>query len=116
MPENALGLLLFDVSREGAEKLLGKEPIGTFFFRKDPYAVMLQEILKRALKESIHCFTLTYLDLERIVRDRTVVYIHHTWMFYDDDPTLSGSSWDSVQGLLKSVEAFARYPLQVQKI
>jgi len=116
MPENALGQMLWNVSREEAEKLLSKEAIGTFLFRKDHYALVLQDILRRGLKVSLQCFTLTYLDPERIVRDRTVVYVHHTWMFYDDDPSLSGPAWDSVQGLLRSVEAVVRYPLQTQKI
>ncbi len=92
-----------DINRDEAEKLLLKQPIGTFLFRRDYFAKALQEILKRALKESIQCYTLTYLDFEKIVRDRTVVFVHHQWMFYDDDPTLSGPTWDSITDLLSSM-------------
>jgi hypothetical protein len=116
MPENALGQLLFNISREEAERLLTQEPVGTFLFRKDHYAYVLEDILKRGQKISLHCFTLTYLDAEKIVRDRTVVYVHHTWMFYDDDPTLSGPSWNSVEHLLKSVAAVAKNPLNPSKV
>lgn len=96
------------VSREEAESLLLKQPAWTFLFRKDHFALVLQEILRRGLKKTLRCYTLSYLDAEGIVRDKTVVFIDQKWMFYDDDPTLSSPSFLSLDGLIHDV---ARYPL-----
>lgn len=100
-----------DVDREGAEQLLLRQSAGTYLFRKDPYTLTLQEILRRGLKKTVRCYTLTYLDAERIVRDRTVVFANQKWTFYDDDPTLSGASWNSVADLLLSMGTHTKYPL-----
>ncbi|MGD0665083.1 MAG: hypothetical protein ABSA17_05070 [Rhabdochlamydiaceae bacterium] len=54
---------------------------------------------------------MTYLDKDKIVRDRTVVFANQQWTFYDDDPTLSGPSYKSVEELVKSMGAMAKYPL-----
>jgi hypothetical protein len=96
------------INREETERRLLSQQIGTFLFRKDHFALVLQEILRRALKKSIHCYTLSYLDDERIVRDKTVVLTDQQWTFYDDDPTLSGPSSASLRELICSV---AKHPL-----
>lgn len=114
--EQMLKEALYDISREEAEQILLQQPVGTFLFRRDPYAITLQEILKRGLKRSIHCYTLTYLDFERIVRDRTIIFCHHKWTFYDDDPTLSGPTWDSIKELLKSLGPAVKSPLPALKM
>jgi len=100
-----------DVDREGAERLLLKAHAGTYLFRKDHYAITLQEILRRGHKKTVQCYTLTYLDKDKIVRDRTVVFANQKWTFYDDDPTLSGPSFKSVEELVQSMGAMAKYPL-----
>ncbi len=100
-----------DVDREGAEHLLLRQSAGTYLFRKDPFTSTLQEILRRGLKKTVKCYTLTYLDTEGIVRDRTVVFANQKWTFYDDNPTLSGASWGSVAELLSSMGSHTKYPL-----
>jgi hypothetical protein len=105
-----------EIDREGAERLLLKQSAGTFLFRKDPYAITLQETLKRGLKRTVKCYTLSYLDQEGIVRDRTVVFTNQKWTFYDDDPSLSGIHWRTVGQLLQSMGAMAKYPLHSHMI
>ena len=105
----------FSLNRDDAERLLLKEPIGTYLFRKDSFAQLLQEVLRRSLKKSVHCYTLSYLDSEGIVRDHTIVHFNQTWLFYDDDPTLSGPSWNSIDELLKTIRSDAKFPLLHKK-
>ena len=100
-----------DVDRDGAERLLLKQAIGTFLFRKDHFATDLQATLSRGLKKKVHCYTLSYLDGERIVRDKTVIYIDHQWMFYDDDPTLSTPKLHKLEHLLHSLRLGTLHPL-----
>jgi len=102
-----------DVDREGAERLLSKQPVGTYLFRKDAFTTTLQEILRRGHKKTILCYTLTYVDAEGIVRDRTVVFANQKWTFYDDDPTLSGLRFKSVADLLQSMGSQTRFPLLI---
>lgn len=109
--ESILKQTWHDIDREGAERLLLKQSAGTFLFRRDPFAMTLQEILKRGLKRTVQCYTLTYLDDEGIVRDRTVVFSNQKWTFYDDDPTLSGTQWKTVSELVRSMGTRTRYPL-----
>lgn len=109
--DSVIRLSWHDVDREGAELLLLKQSAGTYLFRKDPFTVTLQEILRRGLKKTVKCYTLTYLDTEGIVRDRTIVFANQKWTFYDDDPTLSGASWGSVTELLQSMGAHTKHPL-----
>ncbi len=100
-----------DVDRDGAERLLLKQTAGTFLFRRDHFAAALQEILRRGLKKSVQCYTLSYLDGEGIVRDKTVVLVNQKWTFYDDDPTLSGKHFHSIGELVQSMGADTKYPL-----
>lgn len=94
-----------DVDRDGAEQLLLQQKPGTYLFRKDHFATSLQEILRKDLKKRVLCYTLSYLDHEGIVRDKTVVLVNQKWLFYDDDPTLSGSHYRTLNELLHTVEA-----------
>ncbi|MGH2613509.1 MAG: SH2 domain-containing protein, partial [Rhabdochlamydiaceae bacterium] len=105
-----------DVDREGAERLLLKQQAGTFLFRKDHFAITLQEILRRGLKKTIQCYTLSYLDNEGIVRDKTIVFVNQKWTFYDDDPTLSGPTFRSVGELVRSMGSNTKYPLHSHRV
>ena len=100
-----------DVDREGAEKLLLSEPAGTYLVRRDKFAATLQEILRRGHKKTIQCLTLSYIDDEKIVRDQTIIYVNQTWMFYNDDPTLSGPFFRSWKEIISSIESKTKYPL-----
>jgi hypothetical protein len=99
------------VERQDAELMLLNSTIGTFLFRKDRFAGVMEEIFSAAKKSSIRCYTLTYLDQTGQVRDRTIVAWKDHWLFYDDDPTLSGQSFSSLEELLSSMGTALKRPL-----
>lgn len=103
------------ITREEAESFLLSMTPGTYLFRKDRFAKCLEEILSAGKKMRIRCYTLTYLDAEKIVRDKTIVHFQGRWMFYDDDPTLSGNSYRSLDDLLITISAILKRPLQAIK-
>jgi hypothetical protein len=90
--------------------LLNTTP-GTYLFRKDGFSGVMEEILSLAKKSWIRCFTLIYLDLERQVRDKTIVTWKEYWLFYNDDLTLSENYFESLEQLLSSLEAVLKRPL-----
>ncbi len=99
------------LGREDAERVLLGMPPGTYLFRKDVFAKGLEMILTGAKKMRIRCFTLTYVDQKGQVRDRTVIHWNERWLFYDDDPTLSGDYYLSLEELLQSMKAALKRPL-----
>lgn len=103
------------ITREEAESFLLSTNPGTYLFRKDRFAGCLEEILSAAKKIRIKCYTLTYLDAEKIVRDKTIVHFLGRWMFYDDDPTLSGNYYRSLDELMMSISSLLKRPLQAIK-
>jgi hypothetical protein len=106
----------YAVEREDAERFLLQGTPGTYLFRKDRFAGCLEEILATAKKARIKCYTLTYLDASGQVRDKTMVHWSGKWMFYDDDPTLSGDQFRSLEDLLKTVSSDLKRPLQAIKV
>jgi hypothetical protein len=104
------------VEREDAEMMLLNTTPGTYLFRKDRFAGVMEEILSAAKKSRIKCFTLTYLDPESQVRDKTIVSWHDHWLFYDDDPTLSGKYFQTMEELLASLGTVLKRPLPALKI
>ena len=101
------------VSREEAENLLTGKEEGTFFFRKDSYAAMLEESLGEALHVPIKCITLTILGHKEQVMEHTLINKAGLWLVYDDDLTLSGVSYPSIYALLESLEDLLKKPLLV---
>ncbi len=114
--DSALKATWHDIDREGAERLLLDQPAGTYLFRQDHYVRTLQDILRRGLKKTVKCFTLTYLDNDGSVKDRTVVFFNQKWTFYDDDPSLSGPTWPSLKELLKAMGSHMKYPLLSENV
>lgn len=104
------------VERQDAELMLLNSTIGTFLFRKDCFAGVMEEIFSTAKKSSIRCYTLTYLDQTGQVRDRTIVAWKDHWLFYDDDPTLSGQSFSSLEELLSSMGTALKRPLPALRL
>jgi hypothetical protein len=99
------------VERARAESLLEEKPPGTFLFRKDEYATVLESELRWHFQKPIHCVTLTYRgDANRVI-DRTLVLADQRWQFYNDDPSLRQTSYDSVEALLASLGAELKTPL-----
>ena len=99
------------IERNQAEQMLLNSPPGTYLFRKDPFARVMEEILSSAKQSRIRCFTLSYLDPERQVREKTIVTWRDHWLFYDDDPTLSGRYFESLEKLLASLGSSLKSPL-----
>lgn len=104
------------IERKDAELILLNTMPGTYLFRKDRFAGVMEEILSAAKKSRIFCLTLTYLDPEGQVRDKTIVSWKDHWLFYDDDPTLSGSYFHSLEDLLFSMGSVLKRPLPAVKV
>jgi hypothetical protein len=104
------------LDREDAERVLLNTTPGTYLFRKDRFAGCLEEILAAAKKSRIKCYTLTYVDPKGQVRDKTMVHWDTHWLFYDDDPKLSGNYYSSLEELLLSMGAILKRPLEALKI
>ncbi len=90
------------VDRIGAERLLEKQVSGTYLFRKDEYAAILEDQLMVQHKMPIKCLTLSYIDKKSRVVDLTVVKKEDRWLYYDDDPSLTGPLFPDVVALLDS--------------
>ncbi len=99
------------VDRMEAERLLEKERIGTYLFRKDEYATILEEQLSSRFREPVKCLTLTYLNDDRRVCDLTFVGKGGRWFIYDNDPTLENRGENSIQALFKSLRSILTQPL-----
>lgn len=99
------------VDRIEAEKLLSDQIEGTFLFRKDSYAYVLEEQLKEQYQINIKCVTLTFLEEEGKVTDKTLVAKDGNWLIYDDDPNLSGPSYPTIYGLLEKIKHILKAPL-----
>lgn len=97
--------------RQRAEDLLMVHPVGTFLFRRDIYAAYLEEQLRHALHKPIKCITLTFLEENKKISDRTLVKNDQGWLFYDDDPQLEGPYYSSVNILLETLKDALIMPL-----
>ncbi|NGX59492.1 MAG: hypothetical protein KR126chlam3_00644 [Chlamydiae bacterium] len=91
------------VNREEAESLLKDAPPGTYLFREDEFAEVLEDQLNENLDEPIKCITLSYRDRKEKICEKTLVFKEGKWQFYDDDVALSGESFDTVKELLDSL-------------
>jgi len=113
-PDNELFLSMFHPSmdRQLAEKKLLGSPCGTYFFRKDAFAVILEEEFSVRFAEPIRCFTLTVMLDEGKVIDHTVVERLGRYQIYDDDPLLSKPSFNSLANLLQSLFTVCKIPLR----
>jgi len=85
------------VTREGAEALLESQEVGTFLFRQDEYAALLEGEFQG------HCITLSYVEEEGKVVDATLVEKKGRWSLFDGDPELRGDSFSTLGGLLESL-------------
>lgn len=94
-----------------AENLLLQKPVGTYLFRKDPYADVLEKQLEKQLNKKIKCLTLTYLSAPKKITDLTLVHVDGQWEIYNDDPSLKQKMYDELGGLLAGLKAALRYPL-----
>jgi hypothetical protein len=104
------------IERSAAELMLLNATPGTYLFRKDRFATVMEELLSSAKKSRIRCFTLAYLDDAKQVREKTIVTWKDHWLFYDDDPTLEGKCFGSLEQLLASLGPILKKPLPALKL
>lgn len=98
------------LNRIQTEEILYKRPRGSYLFRKDEYATLLERELSETGK-NIKCITLSFLDKKDVVRDRTLVKGEKGWLLYNDDPNLQGEVFESIVGLLASFETALTFPV-----
>jgi hypothetical protein len=99
------------VDRMGAEDLLLSKPVGTYLFRKDSYADILEQQLKQQMNKKIRCFTLTYSGPNLKISDLTLVEVDGSWQVYNDDPSLEQTAYSELQELLGQFKRRLKYPL-----
>jgi hypothetical protein len=104
------------VDRSKAEELLGIErkdplPQGTYLFRKDSFAEILEQQLRAKRGGEITCLTLTVLGSLKKVSDYTLVQIDGSWQIYNDDPQLQQRGFPSLTALLKAKKNLFIHPL-----
>ncbi|HAZ16025.1 MAG: hypothetical protein A2Y28_03050 [Chlamydiae bacterium GWC2_50_10] len=99
------------VDRIGAEALLEHAAVGTFFFRKDSFAALLEEQLSSRWRIPIKCITLTFLEPCQKVTDLTLVSKEGKWSIYDDDPNLEEPPYPTISSLVESLKEGLTEPL-----
>lgn len=99
------------VDRFGAEDLLWNRPVGTYLFRKDEYAKILEFQLAQQLGKKIKCVTLTLREPDSKIAEFTLVHHEHYWQVYDDDPSLEQKNYSNINDLIKSFTPQLKYPL-----
>lgn len=99
------------VDRLGAETLLSGLPVGTFLFRKDEAAIALEAQLNALRRRPIKCVTLTFSEWEDKFTDKTIVFTDDGCLFYNDDLTLSGTTYPTISALLETMDDFLARPL-----
>ena len=103
-----------NINREEAEYLLSTQSPGTYLFRKDEFAKILEDSINLESVEPVVCITLTYRDSEDKVCDKTLVYQDARWQFYNDDPELCGARYDNVKDLINTMRDQLKQSLSVQ--
>ncbi len=101
-----------DIDRQNAEKLLAHSPLGTFLFRDEPYARILEEELSLRFDEPIRCITLTVVGEDRKVFDYTIVDRLGKFQIYNDDTHLEKPAFSSIDDLLANMGTLCRTPLK----
>ncbi len=99
------------VDRIGAEHLLKGKEVGTYIFRKDDFANILQDQLHRAHKKLIKCVTLSFIDHDQKLCDQTLVKTEEGWLVYNDDPTLEEPIFPSIDAYVDNMRGVLKTPL-----
>lgn len=100
-----------NIDRYYAEYLLNGMPIGSYLFRKDEFAQMLEDGLNEIFSTPVTCITLTYSDWDEKICEKTLVFHENRWCFYDDDPMCCGPRFENVQDLLATLGDALQRPL-----
>ncbi len=103
--------LSLPLSRWQAEEILSRHPYGSFLFRKDEFATLLEEQLGKLHQRPVMCHTLSFSEPGHKVTDLTLVTDRGELLLYDDDPSLDGKRYGSLTEVLELLHAVCKYPL-----
>lgn len=100
------------LSRLEAETILNDYPVGTYLFRKDEFAALMEaELNAQHQDHHIKCVTLTYIEWDGKISEKTLVLKEQRWHFYDDNLDVRGYAYPSIESLLKTMDHILREPL-----
>lgn len=99
------------LDRLQTEAFLQEKDRGSFLFRKDEYAAILEEGLTKAHDRTIKCITLSYLDKEGKVCDLTLVKNSLGWLVYNDDPNLTEPIYPDIEAFLDNMKGILSAPM-----
>ncbi|MBM3207080.1 MAG: hypothetical protein FJZ57_00510 [Chlamydiae bacterium] len=102
------------ISRLESEDILCKYPPGTYLFRKDEYAALLENQLSLAHKIDIKCVTLSYANLVSTVCEIVLVKVPNGWLVYNDDPRLLEPTYPDIETFLDNMKGVLKKPLLVK--
>jgi hypothetical protein len=106
--------IIFDAwhpaDRMGAEDLLKDKPAGTYLFRKDEFAEILEKQLELSLGKKVKCFTLTFSGEDRKISDYTMVHVDGKWQIYNDDPSLEQKMFVDLKEIIADHKDELKYP------
>jgi hypothetical protein len=105
----------YSLDKKETESLLSAYPSGTFLFRKDSFAEILEEQLSLSHKETIACITLSFTSDMKQICDKTLVKNKKGWTVYNDDPNLETQFYPSIYSLLDSLKNIINTPLILLK-
>lgn len=98
--------------RFSAEEVLMACPIGTYLFRKDEFAHILEEKLQKEQGREISLWTVTVLQAHQKCSDYTLVHLKGKWwQVYNDDLSFGEACFASLGSLLGHYKQLFRYPL-----
>lgn len=105
----------YEVHRGEAENLLQDRPgspipPGTYLFRKDHYAQVLENQLATRHR-GVRCLTVTLAEKEGKFSDYTLVRCNQGWQIYNDDLRLEQPSFKDLQTLLSAHNQVFLYAL-----
>jgi len=98
----------YPVDRLAAETLLLTQPIGTYLFRKDEYASLLEDLLDQ---DDVSFCTLSVVLAHHKCSDYTLVHRKGKWQIYNDDLSFQKRSFSSLGQLIANQKQLFRYPL-----
>lgn len=103
------------ISRLACEEILSRYSPGTYLFRKDEFADILEKQLCNSHETTIKCVTLSYLNLNSQVCEMTLVRTHDGWLIYNDDPMLNEPLYPDIDTFLDNMKGVLKNPLMVEE-
>lgn len=99
-----------DLNRKECEQLLLRHSPGTYLFRKDEFASILEEELSSTHKQKMMCITLSYVSSIKKISDLTLVNTKDGWSIYDGSPNLEEPTYPTIDSLIDSMKGVLHTP------